>query len=48
MGCDMLEADICMTSVGELVMIHEHELDTSKNGTGLVRDHSFEYAANDP
>lgn len=42
-GCDMLEVDIHMTSDGELVMIHDHELDNVTNGTGLVRERTFEY-----
>ncbi len=43
MGCDMLEVDIHMTSDGELVMFHDHELDNCTNGTGLVRERTFEY-----
>lgn len=43
MGCDMLEVDIHMTSDGELVMCHDHELDNFTNGTGLVRERTFEY-----
>lgn len=43
MGCDMLEVDIHMTADGELVMIHDHELDNTTNGKGLVREHTVEY-----
>lgn len=43
MGCDMLEVDIHMTSDGELVMCHDHELDNFTNGTGLVRERTLEY-----
>ena len=35
---DMVETDIHMTKDGELVLIHDHLVDRTTNGTGLVRE----------
>ncbi len=40
-GADMLELDINMTCDGELVMIHDHRLERTTNGTGYVHDHTL-------
>ena len=37
-GCDMIECDVHLSSDGRLVVIHDHTLDRTTNGTGLVRD----------
>lgn len=39
---DQLETDLHMTSDGELVLMHDHKLDRTTNGTGLVHDHTLE------
>lgn len=41
-GADMVEMDINMTKDGELVMIHDHFLERTTNGTGLVEDYTLE------
>ncbi len=38
---DMIEMDVHMTKDGELVLIHDHTLDRTTNGTGLVRDYTL-------
>jgi glycerophosphoryl diester phosphodiesterase len=40
-GSDMIELDINLTSDGELVMIHDHRLERTTNGTGFVHDHTL-------
>lgn len=35
---DMLETDLHMTSDGQLVVIHDHKVDRTTDGTGLVRE----------
>ncbi len=37
-GADMVEMDINLTKDGELVMIHDHFLERTTNGFGLVQD----------
>ena len=37
-GADMIETDIHMTSDRQLVLIHDHRVDRTTDGTGLVRD----------
>jgi glycerophosphoryl diester phosphodiesterase len=37
-GCDLIECDVHLSSDGRLVVIHDHTLDRTTNGTGLVRD----------
>lgn len=39
-GCDLIECDVHLSSDGRLVVIHDHTLDRTTNGSGLVRDHS--------
>jgi glycerophosphoryl diester phosphodiesterase len=39
LGVDMIECDVHLSSDGELVVIHDHTLDRTTNGTGLVRQH---------
>ncbi len=39
-GCDLIECDVHLTSDGRLVVIHDHMLERTTNGTGLVRDHT--------
>jgi glycerophosphoryl diester phosphodiesterase len=39
-GCDLIECDVHLSSDGRLVVIHDHTLDRTTNGHGLVRDHS--------
>ncbi len=41
-GADMLEVDINLTRDGQLVMIHDHRLERTTNGTGFVHDHTLE------
>ena len=42
LGVDQLELDLHMTKDGHLVLIHDHTLDRTTNGTGLVQDHTLE------
>jgi glycerophosphoryl diester phosphodiesterase len=39
-GCDLIECDVHLSSDGRLVVIHDHTLDRTTNGNGLVRDHT--------
>jgi len=39
-GCDLIECDVHLSSDGRLVVIHDHTLDRTTNGSGLVRDFS--------
>jgi len=39
-GCDLLECDVHLSSDGRLVVIHDHTLERTTNGTGMVRDHT--------
>ncbi len=39
-GCDLIECDVHLSSDGRLVVIHDHTLGRTTNGTGLVRDHT--------
>lgn len=39
---DGIELDVQLTLDGEVVVIHDHFLDRTTNGTGLVRDHTWE------
>jgi glycerophosphoryl diester phosphodiesterase len=38
LGCDLIECDVHLSSDGRLVVIHDHSLDRTTNGSGLVRD----------
>jgi glycerophosphoryl diester phosphodiesterase len=40
-GADMLEVDINLTKDGQLVMIHDHRLERTTNGTGFVHDYTL-------
>ena len=42
LGVDMLETDIHVSKDGKLVLIHDHEVDRTTDGTGLVREKTFE------
>jgi glycerophosphoryl diester phosphodiesterase len=37
-GCDLIECDVHLSSDGRLVVIHDHTLERTTNGKGLVRD----------
>src|SRR5256886_9959939 len=39
-GCDLIECDVHLSSDSRLVVIHDHTLERTTNGKGLVRDHS--------
>lgn len=41
-GSDVLEFDVALTKDNQLVTIHDLSLDRTTNGTGLVRDHTYE------
>jgi glycerophosphoryl diester phosphodiesterase len=41
-GADMLELDINLSRDGHLVMIHDHRLERTTNGSGFVHDHTLE------
>lgn len=38
---DMIETDVHMTKDGELILMHDHALDRTTNGTGLIREHTL-------
>jgi glycerophosphoryl diester phosphodiesterase len=40
-GCEMVECDVHLTSDGELAVIHDHQLERTTNGTGLVGAHTL-------
>jgi len=37
-GCDLIECDVHLSSDGRLVVIHDHTLERTTNGTGLVAE----------
>src|SRR6266498_738461 len=39
-GCDLIECDVHLSSDGRLVVIHDHTLERTTNGTGLVKEHT--------
>ncbi len=41
LGVDMIELDVQLSRDGELVVIHDHELQRTTSGSGLVREHDF-------
>lgn len=41
-GADVLEFDVALTKDNQLVTIHDLSLERTTNGTGLVRDHTYE------
>jgi glycerophosphoryl diester phosphodiesterase len=40
-GCDIVECDVHLTTDGELAVIHDHLLERTTNGTGLVGAHTL-------
>ena len=38
LGCDMVENDVHMTKDGELVLMHDHRVDRTTDGEGLVSE----------
>jgi glycerophosphoryl diester phosphodiesterase len=42
LGVDFIELDIQSTRDGNLVVIHDHSVDRTTNGTGLVCDHTWD------
>lgn len=42
LGVDIIECDVHLSSDGRMVVIHDHTLDRTTDGTGLVRDHTWE------
>ena len=36
LGCDMVECDVHLTTDGELAVIHDHTLERTTNGSGIV------------
>ena len=42
LNVDQLEIDLHMTKDGEIIMMHDHKVDRTTNGTGLVRDFTLE------
>ncbi len=41
LGVDMIECDVHLTADGELIVIHDHTLDRTTNGSGLVVQHTM-------
>jgi glycerophosphoryl diester phosphodiesterase len=41
-GVDLIECDVHLSSDGHAVVIHDHTLDRTTNGTGLVRQRTIE------
>src|SRR3981081_1938107 len=39
-GCDLVECDVHLTADGELAVIHDHFLERTTNGSGLVGVHT--------
>ena len=42
MGADGIELDVHLSKDGEVVVIHDHKVDRTTNGTGYVRDMTLE------
>ena len=38
---DMLEIDLHMTKDGEIILMHDHLVDRTSDGTGLIREKTF-------
>lgn len=38
---DMVETDVHMTRDGELILMHDHTVDRTTNGTGLIREQTL-------
>ena len=41
LAVDMVETDVHMTKDGELILMHDHKLDRTANGAGLIREHTL-------
>lgn len=41
LGCDMIECDVHLSSDGELAVVHDHTLERTTNGRGLVGAHTL-------
>lgn len=41
LGCDMIECDVHLSSDGQLIVIHDHTVDRTTDGHGLVANHTF-------
>lgn len=41
LGCDMVECDVHLTADGELAVIHDHLLERTTNGHGMVSAHTL-------
>lgn len=41
LGVDMIECDVHLSADGELVVVHDHTLDRTTDGTGLVVQHTL-------
>lgn len=42
LGCDLIECDVHLSLDGELIVIHDHALDRTTDGHGLVAAHTFD------
>lgn len=42
LGVDMIECDVHLSADGRMVVIHDHTLDRTTNGAGMVREHTWE------
>lgn len=38
---DMVETDLHMTADGQIILMHDHTVDRTSNGTGLIREKTF-------
>ena len=41
-GCEGIEFDVHLTRDGKLVIVHDEAIDRTSDGTGLVRDYTYE------
>ncbi len=41
-GCDMIETDIHLTKDNVLILMHDHTVDRTTDGTGLIADYTYE------
>lgn len=41
-GCDGIELDVQLTKDGVMVLIHDESIDRTSDGTGLVRDYTYQ------
>ena len=40
-GCDMIETDVQLSKDGVLVLMHDHSVERTTNGSGMVKDLTF-------